>query len=309
VNRYFLGVDGGQSSTSARVGDESGRVVGAGVAGGCHQRGSVGKCVKMACAEAKIDPDTVRFEAACLGFSGGAAGKRALAERVVRTSQLVVTDDAEIALMGATGGEPGIVTIAGTGSISYGQNEARRRARAGGWGYLFGDEGGALDIVRQAVRAAVRHEEGWGPETRLHGVLLEATGTRTANEMMHSFYGSSDVRRRIARHASLVDRVAAEGDEIARGLLGNAAQQLATFTAAVRKKLFRPEERVLVAYVGGVFGSTVVLERFQMLIEMEEGNTVLSPRSGPAEGALAVAYRAAGVSHVPRRHPESTVRR
>jgi len=301
VKRYFLGVDGGGTSTVACVGDARGSVLGTGAAGGCHRSDSLGRCLRLACREAGLNAEVVRFEAAVLGFSGGGAAQRERVGRVVRSGRITVTDDASIALDGATRGEPGIVTIAGTGSISVGRNGAGKRARAGGWGYLFGDEGGAVDIVREAVRAAVRYEEGWGPETRLHGALLEATGAASANEMLHGFYGRGDVRKRLARHAVLVDHAAADGDPIAVELLHNAAHKLATLTAAVRAQLFPPGVPVAVAYVGGVFGSRRVLERFRMLVELEGGCGVNAPRLTPAEGALAAAYASAGLSVTPLR--------
>ena len=63
--------------------------------------------------------------------------------------------------------------IAGTGSMVFGR-KGERTMRAGGWGYVFGDEGGAFWIVKQALRAALRDEEGWGSKTRLHPLLLES---------------------------------------------------------------------------------------------------------------------------------------
>src|SRR5947209_3167873 len=83
------------------------------------------------------------------------------------------------ALAGATRSGQGIITIAGTGSIAFGRNPAGRTARAGGWGYIFGDEGGGFDIARQATRAILRLEEGWGPPTALRETLLAATGSET----------------------------------------------------------------------------------------------------------------------------------
>jgi len=110
----------------------------------------------------------------------------------------MVTSDAFIALSGATAGGPGLVAIAGTGSIAFGRNAAGRTARAGGWGYLFGDEGGAFSIVRQALRAALRHEEGWGAPTELRPALLEATGAASANDLLHRLYTAEFTRQRIA---------------------------------------------------------------------------------------------------------------
>ena len=304
--RLFLGVDGGQSGTTAVVGDESGRVLGDGEAGPCNHaafgegrakleravRGSVG----AACAEAGLDAEAVSFEAACFGMSGGPEDKREILAQILRIGRLEVTTDAAIALAGATGGGPGIITIAGTGSIALGRNAAGRVARAGGWGYIFGDEGGAFDIVRQALRAALRMEEGWGPETALRGVLMEATGGASANEVLHLFYTPDWPRSHVATLAAQVDRAAQNSDTAAQRILARAAQELALLAAAVRGQLFETGERVEVATIGGVFESQAVRERFRLLVEMEQGARVIAPRFGPAEGALLEAYRAAGLT-------------
>src|SRR5207249_7827038 len=133
---------------------------------------AVSDSVAQACRTANLDPQNLQFEAACVGMSGGPADKQAILSEILPARKLVVTHDALIALSGATGGEPGIVAIAGTGSIAFGRNGDGQTARAGGWGYIFGDEGGGFDITRQALRAALRFEEGWGPPTALGDLLL-----------------------------------------------------------------------------------------------------------------------------------------
>jgi N-acetylglucosamine kinase len=180
-----------------------------------------------------------------------------------------------------------------------------RTARVGGWGYIFGDEGSAFDLVRKAVRAALRFEEGWGPPTALRGTLLEAAGSAggmsgsggagSINELLHRFYTSEFPRARIAAFAPLVDEVALSGDAVARDILNDAAQSLATIAAAVRGQLFAPAEIVTVSYAGGAFQSVVLLERFRLLVELVDGNRVTAPRFGPAAGALIEAYRLAGI--------------
>src|SRR6266581_1820269 len=72
-----------------------------------------------------------------------------------------VTGDADSARAGAFLGAPGVVVIAGTGSMASGWN-GESSARAGGHGFLLGDEGGAYWIGRAAVRAALRWEDGMG---------------------------------------------------------------------------------------------------------------------------------------------------
>ncbi|MGH9645758.1 MAG: N-acetylglucosamine kinase [Bryobacteraceae bacterium] len=305
--QLYLGIDGGQSSTTALIGDETGRVLGEGRAGPCNHAAAgegqrkfiaaITDSLFYAAASASLD-GPIAFEAACLGLSGGPDDKEALAKETIRAERYLITHDAHIALAGATAGEPGIIVIAGTGSMAFGRNARGVTARAGGWGYIFGDEGGAFDLVRQALRAVLRNEEGWGPPTALRLALLEATGSRDGNQLLHRFYTDDYPRDRIAGWAKLIDQTARAGDAVARDILGSAAQQLATLTAAVRAQLFQPSAAcagvVSVCYSGGVFESDPLRERFRMLVELEEGNRVSAPRHSAAEGALLEAYRLGG---------------
>jgi N-acetylglucosamine kinase-like BadF-type ATPase len=302
--RLYLGIDGGQSSTTALIGDESGRVLGTGRAGPCNHAAAgegrrkfvaaVTESVHDAALSADLE-EPLTFEAACLGLSGGPDDKDALARELIRAEHYLITHDAHIALVGATGGGPGIITIAGTGSIAFGRNAAGQIARAGGWGFVFGDEGGGFDLVRQSLRAILRNEEGWGGGTALREILLGATGARDANDLLHRFYSDEYPRDRIAAMAALVDQAARNGDPAASEILGSAAQSLATITSAVRRQLFGAGESVDVRYAGGVFSSAPLLARFRMLVELEDGNRVSAPESGAAEGALLEAYRIAGL--------------
>ncbi len=304
--KLFLGVDGGQSSTTALIGAEDGRVLGTGSGGPCNHAGAaegrgklaraVAECLGEACARAGLDAGTIEFEAACFGMSGGPEDKRAILAGILRARKLIVTTDAVIALSGATAGAPGIITIAGTGSIAFGRNAEGRDMRAGGWGYIFGDEGGGFDIARRALRAALRFEEGWGPETALRATLIEAVGAKDANELLHLFYTAEWPRSRVARLAPLVDRLAQAGDAAAREVIERAATELAALAAAVRRELWSPGEPIRVAYIGGVFRSELVRERFCSLVEAEPGSRCSPPELGPAAGALLEAYRAAGLA-------------
>ncbi len=302
---YFLGVDGGQSSTTAMIGDETGRVLGSGRGGPCNHVaaaearakfiGAIGGCVAQARETAGL-ADGIEFEAGCLGFSGGPADKDHIIAEMFTIRQRVVTHDALIALAGAHAGQPGVITIAGTGSISFGRNAAGKFARVGGWGYVYGDEGGGFDLTRQALRAVLRMEEGWGPETILRARLLEATGASNANDLLHKFYTPDFTRPRIAALSQLVDRAASEGDSVAADILTEAAQQLAGITLAARMQVFTPQESAPVAYIGGGFKSERLLVEFRKRLERGGNNTVSAPQYGPAAGALLEAYRQAGLS-------------
>ncbi len=306
MDRLFLGIDGGQSSTIALIGNETGRVIGSGAGGPCNHAApgegrakferAITECVGAACRAAGVDFSGVQFEVVCGGFSGGPDDKEPILKELLRMDRLVVCTDAVIALTGATGGGPGIITIAGTGSIAFGRNQSGRSARAGGWGYVYGDEGGGFDLARQGLRAALRQEEGWGPPTKLLAMFLEAGGAKSANELLHRFYTNEFSRPKIASFGAMVERAAVEGDHVAQGILLKGASELALLASAVRRQLFQPGEVVLVAHMGGVFRSAILREQFCQLVKQESGTECGPPRYAPAAGALLEAYRAAGLT-------------
>lgn len=305
MSQYFLGVDGGQSSTTAIIGDEAGRVLGIGKGGPCNHvktgdgrvkfENAISGCLQAALQQAGISYNNIIFRAACLGFSGGPRDKADLVHAMVQADAMEVTNDGIIALTGATGGEPGIIVVAGTGSIAYGRNAAGMQGRAGGWGYIFGDEGGGFDIAREAVRACLRMEEGWGPATALHEHFLKASGSTSANDMMHRFYTTDFSRPQIAALSQIVDDCARHGDAIATEILNRAAQQLAGFAMSVRRTLFTDDEPAIVSPVGSVYRSDILRTRFATLVELEPANQFLPPLYGPASGALIQAWRMAGL--------------
>jgi N-acetylglucosamine kinase-like BadF-type ATPase len=308
MSGYFLGVDGGQSSTTALIGDETGRVLGVGRAGPSNHIGgpeglgrfilAIRGSLRGASKQAGLNVDSLRFASACFGLSGGPEDKESILATILASDRILVTDDARIALTGATAGEPGVVVIAGTGSIAFGRNSGGRTARAGGWGYLFGDEGGGFWIARQALRAALGWEEGWGVPTSLRARLLDSTGARNVNDLLHRCYTVEFPRPRVASWSVLVNHAAESGDPVALEILDTAARELALLAVAVRGQLFASGEPTLVTYSGGVFRSRILLGRFRAWTTAEAGVRVTPPVLGPAEGALLEAYRAAGLGAV-----------
>ncbi len=304
ADALYLGVDGGQSHTKVAVGDGQGRIVGRGTAGPCNHvksgegreklRRAVSEAVSGALAPLGLTFTDVRFAAACFGMSGGPEDKRQLLAELLSCDLLEVTTDAAIALWGGTGGQPGVVVIAGTGSMAFGRNESGKTMRAGGWGYLYGDEGGAFDVARNALRAALRDEEGWGSATLLRPALLEATGAADVNDLLHRFYTDEFPRQRVAGLAPLVNDIAASGDPVAREVLFAAGRSLAGYGDAVRRGLFGAGAGVPVVQVGGAFNSQLVQEGFRAALE-GTGAEIVAPRFDPAAGALLWAYSLAGV--------------
>jgi N-acetylglucosamine kinase-like BadF-type ATPase len=264
----------------------------------------MGECCSQAASRAGLQSQNPHFRAACLGMSGGPDDKSALLAELIDAERLVVTHDAKIAWAGATEGEPGVVVIAGTGSIAYGENAHGESARAGGWGYIYGDEGGGFDIARPALRATLREYEGWGPRTALTPALIELTGAVNANDALHRLYTRDWPRARVAEFATTVDRIASEGDPVAASILQHAAQQLAMLAGSVRRQLWNEElsrvSPIRLSWIGGVFQSQILLERFRTLALLDGHVEAAPPRRSPAAGALILAYRVAGLPLLPQ---------
>jgi len=155
----FAGIDGGQSSTVAVVGDERGRILGRGTAGPADEIGASKESTRLrdalqgaleaACADAGLAQES-RFDAIVAGVSGydgHVYGKMP----ALPSQRVVLVHDTPIAHAGALAGHPGVVIIAGTGSVVFGRDESGRSWTLGGWGFLFGDEGSAFSIVRDAL--------------------------------------------------------------------------------------------------------------------------------------------------------------
>ena len=240
-----------------------------------------------------MDPNSAHFASVCLGLSGGSEDKEAYARELIRSDRYKFTHDAEIALLGATGGQPGIIVIAGTGSIAFGRNAQMQTARAGGWGYIFGDEGGGFDLARQALRRALQYEEGWGTPTVLHQALLEVSGAANAHALLHHFYNHLD-RTKIAGYAKLVTDAATKGDQVAGDVLSVAAEELSRYVTAIHGQLFSNSEVVPIVHVGGVFQSDFLLTEFKQNIHRKIGCPVANPLLSPAAGALLEALRQDG---------------
>jgi N-acetylglucosamine kinase-like BadF-type ATPase len=156
----YLGIDGGGSKTSFLLVDEYYNEI-------CHiQTGpsnhlSVGDDAARAAIAEGISSLTERPDIVCAGFAGAGRPEsvsfyREVLQSLIPGAQIIIESDAFISSIGAIGIDPGVLLIAGTGSIVIGRDKNRGMFRVGGWGPNFGDEGSGFWIGREAVRAALR---------------------------------------------------------------------------------------------------------------------------------------------------------
>lgn len=297
--RLYLGVDGGQSSTKALVGNAAGEILGRGLGGPCnHARLGEGRAkleralseaVGQALAPLGLTLAEARFHRICVGMSGGPDDKREIIERLIRADSYDVTTDAHIALYGAVAGGPGAIVISGTGSIALSRDIQGRIWRAGGWGYVFGDEGSAFDIARLSLRAALAAEERWGTNTSLRGALLTATHSASANQLLHRWYAGEFSRDQTADWSRLTAAAAAQGDAVAQAILEGAGHGLAQLAVAAAKMASLPAGGAKICPIGGVFANGGVLKSFSRSLADILGVQPAAPAALPADGALRAA--------------------
>jgi N-acetylglucosamine kinase-like BadF-type ATPase len=313
---FFLGVDGGATSTACAVCDDNGRVLGVGHGGPSNHilapggegraRSAVETALRAAETAAGLPP--VEFAAAHFGMTGinrhteAARVFERVAAGLLAARTMHVDNDAAVALAGALACRPGVIVIAGTGSVAFGRDPSDREARAGGWGYLFGDEGSGFAIGLAGVRAALRARDGVAPPTVLEERIPQHGGWRLA-EIPILYYEGKIQRSDVAALAPAVTSAAAAGDPVALSVVMDAAEGLAAVAAAVITNLSWPDGAVPLAPVGGVFKSgRVILGPLKAALARRAPGAILVPaRFPPAVGALLLALRAAGVPDTPER--------
>jgi len=216
---------------------------------------AVREAIDEACATAKVRRSDL--DAAEVGLAG--ARRRELRERMRETllplgiRDIEVVTDADIALYGATDGAPGLVVIAGTGSICCGINARGKRLCAGGWGPIAGDEGAGAWIARRALRAIAYASDGRGPQTLLTEFACNYFHVSTADDLTTAIYAPTITNERIAGFGKDVVEAAKRKDEVAAQIIMEGGTELGLAAVAVIRNLQMEKERFQIAYVGGVF--------------------------------------------------------
>jgi len=299
--KLFVGVDGGGTKTHAVVIDDSDRVLGEGTTGPSNPlrvgvtsaAAAIREAVERACSTAQVRrADIIAAE---VGLAGTRRKElRARMEDALKNldiREIEVVSDADIALFGATGGEPGVVVIAGTGSISCGINARGKRLCAGGWGPIAGDEGGGAWIARRALRAVAHAADGRGPATSLTAAACLYFHVSTADDLSTAIYAPTITNERIAGFARQVITAAQAEDRVSRLIMVEAGTELGIAAAAVIRNLKMEGDRFQVAYVGGVFAAgELLLEALRGEVARTAPRAFLAPpRYPPAVAAARLA--------------------
>lgn len=293
----FLGIDGGATKTTCVLGDEH-SVLATATTGSCSiirvgeekTREALHQAVRRACTLASVDP--AQIAGACVGATGAARPQisevigRLMAELVRCPVQVV--GDMVVALQAAFQRGPGVITIAGSGSIAFGRGENGDSLRSGGWGFQVSDEGSGYWVGRMAVSRALRARDE-GAQPALLAEVMKSWRVGSAEELIQAANASPPPD--FAALFPLVLAVADAGDVLARTVLAQAGGELADLAKIIAGRLFSKATTVPMAMAGSVFRqSALVRQVFYNSVRSAFPQVGMNPTViEPVRGALELA--------------------
>ncbi len=217
----------------------------------------------------------------------------AVLSSLVPAARTVVVNDALIALEAGAPGSAGVVIVAGTGSIVFGRDAGGRAARAGGWGYVLGDEGSGYWMGRQALQAVVRAADERGPATSLTPLVLAHWRVSRPRDLVHEIYTGDPKPATIAGLATVVQQAAGAGDPVAAKIVSHGAAELSAAALSVARRLGLAAEPVVLS--GSLFKvmpllADAVIETLQDdLPDAPVSQLAVEPAAGAVRLAIALA--------------------
>lgn len=302
-SQIVLGIDGGGTKTLALLADRSGTVIGRGTAGpsNYHRVGvenafsALDAAVESALQSTQQNLAKTDLAAACLGIAGvDRPADRSIVERWLKVRlpgiPARLTNDALPVLAAGTPQGWGLAVISGTGSIAYSLSPEGDLKRAGGWGYIFGDEGSAYSIGLSALRAAAQSADGRAPLTALLAHILQHWQLSQPADLVNKVYSESTGRENIAQLSILVNRTAEEGDPAAMEILNQAGLELARMAQAAALQ-FDLSKTVPCALAGSILvhNPTVVAAFLRHTADLGLKLAPIQPVPEPAAGCLKLA--------------------
>jgi glucosamine kinase len=299
--RFVMGVDGGATKTLAAVLDLRERVLhlGHGASSNADAVGSRAaiesllKATDEAIERAGIERD--ELDAAVLAIAGTDTDAVAAHVRESCSVSWMVVNDVVGAWAAATGAQPGVGVISGTGSNVFGVGPDGRAWRAGGWGHVLGDEGSGYWLAVQSIKAALSDRERSGPETALSAAVIDFFRVESVEALATLVYSRPLSKGEIAAFAIETARVAHTGDAVACGLYERGATELGRQVAAVIEQTGLTDD-FPIGLIGSAFktGALFVEPLAAVVHRIAPRACVTIVEMAPVGGCLLLAARVAG---------------
>jgi N-acetylglucosamine kinase-like BadF-type ATPase len=301
MGKFFFGIDGGGTRSRIAIVDGAGKILAREEGGSTNiysvspeeVRENLGALLEKGLAAASLEKSALA--AGCIGSAGlRGPGERALFrgffDGLLEPGLPVkFCTDGEILLVGGLGGAEGYCLISGTGSIALGRSRDGRLVRAGGLGYLLGDEGSAAWIGRTAAARVLRGLEGRDMESALLPALLSAAGLGEAADLVRYVHRDAG-KAAVAALAPVVTAAARNGDPLARDILHTGAAELALLVKSVRAQSPWIGVRELVLAGGALEHDEVLTGKLRELLAAEAPELrIRSPERSALEGACILA--------------------
>jgi glucosamine kinase len=284
---WILGLDGGGTKTILALANRNGEVLGPFVGAGVNPFDQpnwkqeletlLGKC--------PVKSNELAFSSFGLPGYGESAVINAQQLEVVKHfagEKSVALNDVAVAFAGALAGKPGVLILAGTGSMAW-AGDGVTEIRVGGFGDGFGDEGSGFWIGQQALQKLSWTLDGRLEDDRFRDAMLESMGVRDAEGLISWFYGLEHQRSRVAALAKKLDQLADADDLTAIDILLEAANLLAAHGKTAWRKLeLQPGSSI--SYAGSVFKSRTIRETVRH--QLEDLGSWEAPIASPIAGAL-----------------------
>ncbi|MGN0542068.1 MAG: N-acetylglucosamine kinase [Acutalibacteraceae bacterium] len=271
--KYFLGVDGGGSKTTAVVFSNDGEFIGRAVGESINYYSVGFENARRAMKEIMEKLPQKSFDCAVIGMS--ALNDRASPEEterfcsgIIDSKKTIMDSDLYVALEAV--GEKGecAVIISGTGSVAALRKNNGKIKHAGGWGYILGDEGSGYSIGLRGIKNAIRAYEEIADETTLIRECKEHFKTDNLYDLIDLYYTQKVTRKKTAAFAARVCECAENGDKAALKIIETEADLLCETAVSLLKSA---KKEIPIGLWGGVFQHSAVFRDYFIRLLNNQG--------------------------------------
>ncbi len=300
-NKYFLGVDGGGSKTTAVVFNEKGEFI-------CKACGESINYYSVGLENARKAMKDIINRLSVKSFDYAVIGMSALNDRaienetksfcdgIINSKKIIMDSDLYVALEALDSDGECAVIISGTGSMAVCRNSDGTISHAGGFGYILGDEGSGYAIGMHGIKTAIRAAENIIPQTMLINECLDYFSINNIYELIDLYYDKGISRKTTAAFAKRVMLCAENGDKASIGIIESHARDLSDTALSILKD---KSNEIPIGLWGGVFQHNRLFKDYFTLCLSEKGfYDVKLLNFTPEIGAIFACYHNSGIEIV-----------